>query len=297
MTTMAGMNATQKVFINCPGNSGITLSGTIGAGTIYFHGFVKGGNLRMPNATKIYVDDTDSSGNRVNANAVTLSNGDTFCVRASACTNLATTPCSTTPTLDPAAKAQLVVRRGALNGSGGSLLRLCNTSVILEGGDVGDGTTAKPGGCLPLTQGTVPTATPCASTTASTNAGDGLLNTSGLVDWTPPNAYGVMAAAGLTTTQQQALWDGGEDLAFWTETYGTSTDFSMSGGGAMHVAGVFMAPNAFPFNLSGSGAQDLSNAQYVVRGFTVGGGATLTMRVDPNNVVGLPSLYDFRMVR
>ena len=106
-----------------------------------------------------------------------------------------------------------------------------------------------------------------------------------------------MNAAGLSPAQQQTLWDGGEDLALWDESYGTSSTFKMAGGGLMHVAGVFMVPNAFPFNITGGGAQDLTNAQYVVRGFAVAGGATLTMRVDPNNVVGLPSLYDFRMVR
>jgi hypothetical protein len=106
-----------------------------------------------------------------------------------------------------------------------------------------------------------------------------------------------MNAAGLSLTQQQTLWDGGEDLSLWTETYGTSSTYQMAGGGAMRVAGVFMVPDAFPFNITGGGAQDLTNAQYVVRSFSVAGGATLTMKVDPNNVVGLPSLYDYRLVR
>ena len=71
----------------------------------------------------------------------------------------------------------------------------------------------------------------------------------------------------------------------------------MAGGGNLHVGGVFMTPNAAPFNVTGNGAQDLTNAQFIATSFAVDGGAILTMRVDPNNAVGLPSLYDFRLVR
>jgi hypothetical protein len=296
MTTMSGMNATQAVYIDCPG-SGITLNGTIGAGTVYFHGFIKGGVLSMPNATKVYVDNTNDSGSIDSGSAITLSNTQAFCVRATAC--LPGTPsvgqCSQSPTLNPNSKATLFVRRGTLSGSGtSSLLRLCNTTVVMQGGDIGAGTAGSPGACLPTTVAKEPTADPCPSSPA---AGNGSVDTSGAVDWTPPNAYGDMAASGLSVTQQQALWDGGEDLALWTETYGTGSTYKMAGGGAMHVSGVFMVPNAYPFNLSGTGIQDLTNAQYIVRAFAVAGGAVLTMKVDPNNVVGLPSLYDFRMVR
>jgi len=291
MTAMAALAATAKVYIDCPG-SGITLIGSIGAGTVYFHGFIKGGNLSMPNATTVYVDDTGNTGASDSSNALSLTNNTSFCVRAAVCSTTSG-QCPTTPTGSPTAKARLLVRRGALNGSGGSsLLRLCNTSVIMEGGDIGAGTAGSPGGCLPTTLGAAPTSTPCGGST-----GDGSVNTSGSVDWTPPNAYGNMNAAGLSLTQQQTLWDGGEDLSLWTETYGTSSTYQMAGGGAMRVAGVFMVPDAFPFNITGGGAQDLTNAQYVVRSFSVAGGATLTMKVDPNNVVGLPSLYDYRLVR
>ena len=54
----------------------------------------------------------------------------------------------------------------------------------------------------------------------------------------------------------------------------------------MKVGGVFMVPNAFPFNLTGSGAQDLTNAQYIVRGFAVAGGATLYERGLATAVLG-----------
>ena len=292
-TALSAMSATDSVYIDCTSNSGFTFTGSITAGTVYLHGFVKGGGLSMPNATQVFIDDTSDTGARISDDAVTLGNSDAFCVRGPGCTSSSSGQCSSGTM---SAKAQLIVRRGRIN-AGGGLLRLCNTTMILEGGDIGDGTAAKPGGCLPTTKGTPPTSVPCAGTTASTDSGNGLIITSGsaAIDWTAPNAYSDMNAAGLNTTQQQAQWDGGEDLALWTETAGSG--FSMAGGGGLRVAGVFMVPNADPFTLNGGAGQDLTNAQYVVRRFAVGGNATLTMRVDPNNVIGLPSLYDFRMVR
>jgi Flp pilus assembly protein TadG len=294
-TALGTMSAADSLYIDCPSSSGFTFTGSITAGTIYVHGFVKGGGLSMPNATRVFIDDTDNNGARINDDALSLSNSDAFCVRGSGCSS--TSPsCSSSPTGNPSAKAQLIVRRGRINGGGG-LLRLCNTTVILEGGDVGDGTAAKPGGCLPTSWGTPPTSVPCAGTTASTTGGNGAVTTSGsvTVDWTAPNAYDDMNAAGLSAAQQRAQWDGGEDLALWTETAGSGS--SMAGGGGLRVRGVFMVPNADPFVLNGGTGQDLTNAQYIVRRFSVGGNATLTMRVDPNNAIPLPSLYDFRMVR
>jgi len=180
-----------------------------------------------------------------------------------------------------------------LSGSGtSSLLRLCNTSVIMEGGDLGAGTAALPGGCLPLTMGTAPATSPCNS-----SAGDSLVQLSGVADWTAPNAYGDMTAAGLTAAGKQTAWDGQEDLALWTETAGSGSDYKMAGGGKLHVAGVFMVPNAGPFTITGGGLQDLTNAQYIVRSFAVDGGATLKMSVDPYNAVGLLSLTNFWLVR
>ena len=295
MTAMAGMTASQSVYIDCPG-SGITLTGSIGAGRIYFHGFIKGGALAMPNATQVYIDNTNDSGSRDNANAISLNNNQAFCVRATSCdtANPTTGQCSTTPTGIPASRAQLIIRRGAIAGNGtDSLLRLCSTTVIMEGGQLGSGTSASPGGCLPTSYGIAPTATPCGPSTA----GDGPISTQGATDWTAPNAYGDMVAAGLTTAQQQTLWDGGEDLALWTETFGDGPTYKMAGGGNLHVAGVFMVPNAFPFSISGGGLQDLTNAQFITRSFAVDGGAILKMAVDPYNAVPLPELNPFTLVR
>src|SRR3954447_8221319 len=234
MTTMASMTAADSVYIDCPG-SGITLDGTIRAGKVYFHGFIKGGVLSMPVATQVFVDNTNNSGPRDSAAAVTLNNNTGFCVRASACTP--TTPsagqCSSLPTGNTGSKAQLFIRRGMLSGNGtSSLLRLCNTEVIMQGGDLGDGSSGMPGGCLPATTGSAPKTTPCSG--AAATAGDGSISTNGVADWTAPNAYGDMTAAGYSLTQKQAFWDGGEDLALWTESYGTGSVYKMAGGGKMH---------------------------------------------------------------
>jgi hypothetical protein len=193
-------------------------------------------------------------------------------------------------------KANLLIRRGGVDSTGGSspgLLRLCNTTMIMEGGQLGAGTAESPGGCLPTGLGTEPTSTPCVG--ASTSAGTSPVSLSGLTDWTAPNSIGDMAA--LTQGAKEALWSGGEDLALWTETYGTSSTFKMAGGGNMHVAGVFMVPNASPFTITGNGNQDLTNAQFVTRSFAVDGGASLKMQVDPYNAVGIPTIDPFTLVR
>jgi hypothetical protein len=58
-----------------------------------------------------------------------------------------------------------------------------------------------------------------------------------------------------------------------------------------------MAPNANPFQITGSGSQVMNNAQYIASSFALSGGATLSMTVDPNNAVKLPKLGPFNLVR
>ena len=100
----------------------------------------------------------------------------------------------------------------------------------------------------------------------------------------------------MSQADKQAAWDQLEDLAFWSEAYGSGT-FAMSGGSGLHLVGVFMTPNADPFSVTGGGSQTLTNAQYIATRFEVNGGASLTMRVDPNNTVTLPKLTTFDLVR
>jgi Flp pilus assembly protein TadG len=302
MTAMAAMNALSSVYIDCPDSAGITLNGTIGAGTIYFHGFIKSGKLVMPNATDVYVDNTDNAGVRINADAIKLGNGDGFCVRATACDSLAVGTCSPTGTT-VRSQARLTVRRGAITTTGG-LLRMCNTAVLLQGGQLGMGTPAQPGGCVPPDtmantppteyEPIPPTSTPCPGATSS--AGNGFLSLGGITDWTAPNRYDDMSALHMSRTQQKAAWADLEDLALWTETYGTGPAFKMAGGGALHVGGTFATFNAHPFTVTGGGAQDLTDAQFVTRSFAVDGGATLTMKAY-KDAVKIPRLGPFLLVR
>jgi hypothetical protein len=163
----------------------------------------------------------------------------------------------------------------------------------MEGGQLGSGTSASPGGCLPASNGTLPNITPCVG--ATDPAGSGWLQLGGATDWTAPNQYASMAA--LSDTDKQLAWDNGEDLALWDETYAGSPNYKMAGGASLNVSGVFMIPNAFPMEFFGSAVFDLRDAQFITRSFQVGGGAQLLMQVDPNNAISLPKLVEFTLVR
>jgi hypothetical protein len=287
--TAANLTAADRAYFDCPQpQSGITMTTAINAGTVLFNGWIAGGQVAMPNATKVYISNADSNGAQIKSNGVSLSNGNSFCVRSSSCNPtdaLSTGQCPSTPTTG---SAQLIIRHGSLKQTGG-LLRLCNTAVVMLGGQTG--------ACLPATAGTAPTSTPCAG-----GAGTGQLSMpGGLLDWTAPNRYNTMST--LTSAQQAAAWTSLEDLALWTESYGGPSNaggvetYSMAGGGNMRTSGVFMAPNATPFSISGGGSQTLNNAQYVVSRFSLAGGANLTMTVDPANAVTLPALGLFALVR
>ena len=252
---------TGPLYVDCPDNPGFnTIDVTLLASEVIFNGKVVTTNLSMPNATRVYVHGHNGVG----------INGDTFRMHhqgRATCGDVIT-----------AARAQLVVLSGAVESNGG-LLQLCNTTVIMMGGD----TTA----CLPATNGLAPTVTPCTGGTA----GDGVIKIAGTAaqDWTAPNA--VVEGADAT------YWGQLEDLALWTETYGTGPDFQMSGTGNMHLSGVFMAPNARPFNIKGGGLQQVENSQYVVRRLRVTGGGKLTMRPDPHDVITIPIIGGFSLVR
>ena len=280
--TPAQLSVLTKLYVNCPGNSGITLNNkTINAGQIFFNGFVKGGNVSMPNAARVYVNNTDSAGNPVNASAVSLSNNDGFCLRGTCGTSSAST-CSTAQAPN---RAVLLVRQGNLDASGG-LLRLCNTTALLLGGHPSTG-------CVPSADGMAPTDTPCAAT-GSNKAGNTRIDVTGgaQLDWTAPNT----SAAYITdkATREAAWRTGLEDLALWSESSGL---YRMAGSGALSVSGVFMGPNATPFTVGGGGSQTLTNAQYIARTFSVTGGGTLTMSVDPKNAVTIPAITGFLLVR
>lgn len=274
--TAAQLAVTTKLWIDCTGNSGISLSNvTIQAANIYFNGFIKGGSVSMPNATQVQISNTSAGGGTINANAINLSNNTGFCVR-STCGTTAADNCSSSATL---AQARVFVRQGGVNASGG-VLRLCNATMLLLGND----TTS---GCVPATDGTAPTATPCSGT-----AGNSTISVTGqtVFDWTAPNAY----AGAIPVASQIAAWANLEDLALWSESAGL---YKFSGGGGMNTVGVYMVPNGSPVNVGGGSSQTLVNAQYIARTFSVSGGGTLSMTTDPQNAVTIPAVTGHLLIR
>lgn len=272
--TVTGCNPTAlelavltKLWITCRGSSGITLTDkTILASEIYFDGFVKNGNIAMPNATRVYVSNTATDGSRINGSAITFGNGSGFCVRATCATGAACAGLTTS------SRARVFVRRGMVDVTGGTL-RLCNSTLLLLGGDTA-------AGCVPAIDGNAPTATPCPG---ATPAGSSQLSVTGgtAFDWTAPNEYADI----IPSTSRSAAWANFEDLAMWSESAG---NYKFSGGGGMRTVGVYMVPNASPVNVGGGSSQTLVNAQYIARTFSVSGGGTLTLTTDPRNAVTIP---------
>ncbi|HET7690258.1 MAG TPA: hypothetical protein VFK41_07765 [Nocardioidaceae bacterium] len=262
-----------KVYVNCSGYRG---TGTFTNATeVFFTGTIdQQAATLIPKATRVYVTGGTGDAIRSTGNPFRMHhNGNASC-----------------PGGTQSESALLFIRSGAITNNNG-LFQACNTAVIMMSGD---GNKA----CLPAV-GTVapPTTKPC----PGASAGNGFLDLSGggsgatQIDWTAPNTRDADMSA-LSQADKQAAWNQLEDLAFWSEAYGSSK-FTMSGGAGLHLVGVFMTPNADPFTVTGGGSQTLTNAQYVATKFEVNGGASLTMRVDPNNTVTLPKLTTFDLVR
>ena len=274
--TNAQLAVTTKLWIDCTGNSGITLNDkTIAASEIYFNGFVKNGKVAMPNATRVYISNTAAGGGPINSAALTMGNNNGFCVR-STCGSAVSDKCSTTAT---PGRARLFVRQGNIDSTGGTL-RLCNTTAFLLGANTATG-------CVPSTDGMAPTSVPCGGT-----SGNSVLSVTGgaVFDWTAPNEY----AGAVPTANQVAAYANFEDLALWSESSGA---YKFSGGGGMNTVGVFMVPNGSPVNVGGGSSQTLTNAQYVARTFSVSGGGTLSLTTDPKNAVTIPTINGYVLVR
>jgi Flp pilus assembly protein TadG len=246
-----------RVFVNCNNfnSSGKTFTGT----HIAFSGQVSAANLQLPNAERVYiVGGTSPAGLTVSSMRMHDHGSAAQCASPAVGEH----------------RARLFIRTGQLTVGGSGSLKLCNTTVILMGG--------QSSACLPSVPGVAPTTTPCGGT------GNGTLNFGGgaSIDWTAPNSVD-----GNATT---ADWQDLEDLAAWSETAG---GHSVGGGGFMQMAGVFMVPNAQPFKINGGGTQNVENSQYIVRNLWNTGNGQLTMRPDPTDVVTFPILEGFELVR
>lgn len=184
------------------------------------------------------------------------------------------TACSATSTATQ--RARLIIGSGSLMSEGPKtsppLFRACDTTVIMMGG--------QSAGCLPTESRQAPQ-----DLTACT---DGSLNLAGnaTTDWTAPD----LVAEGRTKAHLDDL----EDLALWTESEAES---SIAGNGGIRLAGVFVLPNARPFNIGGGGVQDVEDSQYFTRRLYVRGNGTLTLSPNPYNVTTVPYLGGFTLVR
>jgi hypothetical protein len=279
------LTATSSLYIDCSGKFvGDSAGLSIPAGKVYFRGWVNpGGLVQLPNAHHVYID---NQGN--NTDAISLGTGSSFAMHTSG--NLSSSGlCSDGQS---SSKGVLFVRSGDFKESGnGTMLRLCRTTAFLMGG--------RSDGCVPATEGTAPTLTPCAGA-----LGNGqLTQQGGDIDWTPPDALAQVLDpfTQLPSAAAQAGWadpNGPEDLALWSESASnTSTTYNMNGSGLFHVRGIYMVPNAAPFTLSGGAGMTLSNAQYITTSIELNGGTQITMSVNPDSAVTLPDIGLVGLVR
>jgi Flp pilus assembly protein TadG len=288
----AAPNSNTKLYIDCTSNNGFTGPAgglTIKAGQVFFNGVVNpSAPLNMPNASKVYVAGLASKGD-----AILIGNNASFGVN-NASSNLTSGVCSSGQS---ASKATLFVKTGDFKETGG-LVQLCRTTVFMLGGD----TSSTKGGCLPSTAGTAPTSTPCPGINGGLGTGQFTQQAGSNIDWTAPDTLDqTLDSKGNPLATATTAWsdaNGPEDLALWSESSSnTSSTYNMNGGGTFHVRGVFMVPNADPFNIGGGAAMDLTNAQYIVTSIALNGGTRITMSVDPNSAVTIPDLGLVGLIR
>lgn len=250
---------TGKLWIECGNNSFNTANVTLRATSVFFNAkTVTAPALSLPDATRVYIRGDTAP------NAVALSvQGTSFAMNQGANTSCPDT--TTTPSLN---RARLVVGGGSIFSNSAGTIRLCSTTVVLRG--------AVTGGCIPTTNGTPP------SDTVTCN---GRLSMAGSTDWTAPNRTSARAT--------WADWSDFEDLALWGEASGSH---DIGGGGTMHLSGVFFLPNG-AFKVHGGSTQEVRNSQYIARTFRADGGSRLDMQPNPYDVVGVPILTGFILVR
>jgi hypothetical protein len=78
-------------------------------------------------------------------------------------------------------------------------------------------------------------------------------------------------------------------LALWSDN-SSSSNFTITGGSTLDLQGVFFAPWANPFKLTGGGTWAENSAQFVARQVQVSGGATLTLVPATNSGITLPGI-------
>ena len=254
-------SAPGRLWINCGNKSFNTSDLTLTASEIFFDAkSVTAPNLSMPNAARVYVRGDGAP----NGAGISVQGSSSFSMGRGS-SNSTCPDTTTTPTLT---RSRLVIGAGSFISNPTSTVRLCGTTVILRGGVTG--------GCVPSTYGTAP---------SDTVLCNGRLGLSGSTDWTAPNSVSGQATP--------ADWNDFEDLAVWTEA---SATHNMGGGARMRLSGVFFLPNG-EFKVNGNGVQDVRNSQYIARWFRADGNSRLDLQPLPFDVVGVPALTGFQLVR
>ncbi len=251
-----------SLWIECNTNQSFTANNlTLNASKIYVNAkSLEANNLSMPNATRVYVrGDTTPNGAGVNVTGGTLRMH-----------HGGVTPCPSTLTTPTTSRARLVIGAGSLKSNSTGVVQLCGTSVIMGGG-----VTSPTAGCIPGSSGAAPFTSSC----------QGRINLGGPTDWTAPSTTPLQAS----DADRLDL----EDLALWTEADGTH---DIGGGGAMRLSGVFMVPNG-NFQVHGGSTQDVRNSQYIARNFRADGGSVLEMQPNPYDVITIPIIGGYFLVR
>ena len=218
--------------------------------------------LKFVSPTKVYVYGDSSGGT---PQGLSLGSDSTLSVNLGA-TSLS---CTSRTASSPSATTKFVVGHGQLNMTGGGTLQLCSTTLLLADGNI------------PTANGTLP----------GDNSYKGQLSMGGgaNIDWTAPNTN----STSQPTPAQ--LYYFLEDLAFWTET---SAQSNINGSGSgMVLSGVFFAPNANPFSINAGSGSIVADAQFIVRYLSLSGGGQLSMRANPANIVLIPYVTGYRLVR
>lgn len=218
--------------------------------------------LKFVSPTKVYVYGDSSGGT---PQGLSLGSNSTL----SANLGPTSTSCTSRTATSPTATTKFVVGHGQLNMTGGGTLQLCSTTLLMADGSI------------PTVNGTPP----------DNNNYKGQLSMGGgaNIDWTAPNTN----PTNQPTPAQ--LYYFLEDLAFWTET---SDQSNVNGSGSgMVLSGVFFAPNANPFAINAGSGSIVADAQFIVRYLSLSGGGQLSMRANPANVVLIPYVTGYRLVR
>ena len=198
--TGAQLSVTTKLYINCPQNSGITPSALARSSSTASSRLARS---RCPTPAR------STSTTRTQA-------GTRGAPRPSRCPTTTVSASGGRVPPRPARNAQRArPRAGRFSSYGratstpaGGLLRLCNTTAILLGGYPSSG-------CVPTSDGALPTDIPCAATGSNMEGNTRIDVTGGAqLDWTAPNGSATYIAD--KTTREAAWRNDHEDLAIWS---------------------------------------------------------------------------------